>query len=177
MKNFARTLSAVAVAVAGFAAGSANAQIYVGLNAGQTHLNIDCDNCSKEGTGIKALVGYQFTPYVAAELAYADTGKFKASGETLKQNGVQVGVAGTLPLTPAWEGQGRFGYTASTAKLSVNGAGSYEETSNGYYGGLGVNYLGLKNWKFGVGYDYSQMKLGGIGKGVDYLYLSTQYRF
>ena len=66
----------------------AQAQVYVGGNAGWSRLSVDCTDiasCDKTGTGYKAYVGYRWGSGFAVEGLYIDWGKAKSqvAGEEL----------------------------------------------------------------------------------------------
>src|ERR1700712_5237193 len=89
-KEVNKTLIAGAVALFSLASGSAFAQTYVGANLGDSHASRGCDaapaptlvtSCDKSDFAYKLYGGYQLpgTDF-AAELSYANLGKFKGSG-------------------------------------------------------------------------------------------------
>jgi len=85
-----RTLLSIAAGMAFLAASSAQAQVYIGGNAGWSRLSVDCadtNSCDKTGTGYKGYVGYRFENNFAIEGMYIDWGKAKAQvggGETIE---------------------------------------------------------------------------------------------
>ena len=56
---------------------------YVAISGGQTEIRKFCDgimgSCDNKGTGFKAFIGHNFTPYVGAEFGYVDFGKATAT--------------------------------------------------------------------------------------------------
>jgi opacity protein-like surface antigen len=104
----------------------------------------------KTDVAFGGLVGYQFTPSLAAEAAYIDLGKlsYKSSGTvtnngfttfpatanlTAKAKGPTLSALGILPLSPAWEVYGRAGLFFSkvtlTADISVSDVGGHDSVS------------------------------------------------
>lgn len=82
------SLFPLAAAVALMASSAAQAQAYVGGNAGWSRLSVDCTDvasCDKTGTGYKAYVGYRWGSGFAVEGLYIDWGKAKSqvAGEDL----------------------------------------------------------------------------------------------
>ncbi len=119
------TLAALFTAPA-FAAGP----YYGGLSLGSSELQDCVGNCTD--TGIKLLGGYQVTPSVAVEIAYADLGKF---GNNLRASALGIYALGKLPLANNFSLLGKLG--VNNARLK-GGGNSNSGLELGY--GIGAAY-------------------------------------
>jgi OOP family OmpA-OmpF porin len=120
------SLSAAMTSAPAFSAGP----YYVGASLGTSDIN-DCGfNCTD--TGIKLLGGYQVTPAIGVELAYADLGRF---GNNVRASALGVYAIGKLPLANNFSLLGRIGLNNARLKGSGNSNSGLEL---GY--GIGAAY-------------------------------------
>lgn len=109
---------------------------FVGIDVGSTKF----DGLSDRQTSYGAFAGYQFTPYVGAELSYRRLGDVALYSPTRLSTGdveqTALSVIGTLPLSSGFSLTGRYG----RARLSQNGDNLYSERGTGALFGLGAQY-------------------------------------
>lgn len=70
-------VAAAVLAAASCLAGTARAQVYAGMSAGMSRIDIDCSHssqCDRYGAAYKLFAGYMHTPYLGAEAVYYDQG-------------------------------------------------------------------------------------------------------
>lgn len=103
---------------------------YGGLNIGQFKANDCSGDCSD--TAYKLLAGYQFTPNVGVEVAYADGGNFQGA----KPTAFGVGVVGSFPVGNNISLLGRL--AINNSKVKFDGGGSDSSTELGF--GFGAAY-------------------------------------
>lgn len=170
---------------------TAQAQGYVGLGVGATHLNSDCSgttSCDNNGTGFKLFGGYKYTPSIAGELVYLDFGKAKASipdfggpvsGE-IKTSALGLGVAFMGPFSPDWSGVARLGIARVKAKVTASQgslSASDSENSTQAYFGLGVGYALSKAATIDLSADFSKSKFAGESGNVRIVGIGFTYGF
>src|SRR5215831_14425042 len=174
---------AVGVVVAGFTtSGSTLAQMnlsgfYVGGGVGQSKIDIDntaidvavrsvpgitssATTSDERDTGWKLFAGYQFHPNFAAELSYANLGKFNTvtrttppatfNGEFKIDNTWSADILGIWPVGNNFSLFGRLGLLYAETKVSVSGTGP---------GGVASVSSKDNDWNykfgFGVGYEFT----------------------
>jgi OmpA-OmpF porin, OOP family len=103
---------------------------YGGISLGTADLQDCVGNCTD--TGIKILGGYQVTPSVAAEIVYADLGKF---GNNVRASALGLYAVGKLPLANNFSLLGRLGINNARLK---GGGNSDSGMELGY--GIGALY-------------------------------------
>ena len=175
-----KTLIAGAFAVFSLAGTSAFAQTspapqsYVGANLGASHADHGCGatlaattaitSCDKSDFAWKLYGGYQLpgTP-LAAELTYANLGKFKASGgDTSEAKASYWGLGGAWrpDFGQGWGGVARVGGAYATSKVdyTLGGVGG-EHSKDGWhpYYGLGLNYQIARNVKLEADWDNTRV--------------------
>lgn len=75
-------LTAACLLAASCLAGTAQAQVYAGVSAGISRIDIDCSHtsqCDRYGNAYKLFAGYMHTPYLGAEAVYYDQGRARSS--------------------------------------------------------------------------------------------------
>lgn len=140
--------------------------ISVAVRAGPVWFAGDDDSDTSWG----ALMGYQITPHVAAELNYLHLGKLEArdplllfgGGATtfyraLETSGPTLSVLGMLPLTDAWDAYLRAGILFADMEVT-NTIGASSETSTfgaeaPVWGG-GVRFNWGEHWSARLDYQY-----------------------
>jgi OmpA-OmpF porin, OOP family len=160
-------LATVGFAAAAAFAGAALAQsqesgAYVGLGIGQSKAKDACSgtsfpgvssSCDDKDTAWRIFGGYQFNRYVAAEVAYTDLGKVKATAssggvtasEEVKSNAWELVGVGSYPIgTSGFAPYAKLGVYRGESKAS--GVVSGKDTSNDWTGGLGVRYDFMRNF-------------------------------
>lgn len=165
---------------------------YIGAGAGQSKLK-DSDQAllgtstDDQDTGWKAFAGYEFTPYVAGELGYADFGKFTGSGpgvsDEWKANAFDLSLVGRLPLPQKFALIGKVGAAhwnvdENFTALGVSASPSENGTDVKY--GVGAEYDFTRN--IGGRLEWERYKNAGdentTGKSdLDLLSLNVMYKF
>lgn len=193
-----RLLTATIVAAA-FASGAAFAQVgpYVGVSAGWSHYSIPdrveelnniniCSalSCEKSDFGFKVFGGYMFTPYIGAEVQYANYGKATATvpgGELdLETAGFGAFLVGQYPIQDfRFFGKIGLAYLDSELSASAQGIGSdsYSDKATNFAWGVGATYMYNKN--VGVRFEYEQSKweLSDTKDNVGLWSIGVQYSF
>ena len=168
-------IAGAAVALISLASGSAFAQSYVGGNIGESHADHGCGaaaasgaitSCDKNDFAWKVYGGYQLpgTPW-AAELTYADLGKFKGSGTGVSADAKDsywgLGGAYRPDFGSGWGGVARVGAAYGTSKVDYDLGTTLlgDHSKNGWhpYYGLGVNYEIAKNIKLEADWDNTRI--------------------
>lgn len=185
-----RLLTATVLA-ASLASGAAFAQVgpYVGGSVGGTNYSIPsvegldvCAlvSCDKSDVGFKVFGGYMFTPYLGAEIQYANYGKAKASegGESLeiKTAGFGAFLVGQYPIDN-FRLFGKIGMAYLDTEVSVTGFDTDSDKAANFAWGVGASYMFNKN--LGVRAEYEQTKweyYDGKDK-VGFWSVGVQYRF
>lgn len=154
---------------------------YVGGGFGQSKFKDACEgvpNCDDGDTAFKIFGGYQFNPYIAAELGYNDLGKASASGASVKGTAWELSALGSFPVGANFSILGRLGGYHGELK-GESAFGSATDTKTGLTYGLGVGYDLNKNLGFRAEWQRFD-KMGGDNVGesnVDVLGLSVLWRF
>lgn len=196
MKTLTIVLSCAALAAALPAAaqtetrtGSAFSSAYIGGSIGQSKFKNGCSDlpggvsCDDKDTAWRLFAGYQFTPFLAAEVGYADLGKIDgslgAANAELKANALDlVGVA-KLPITSQLGVYGKAGAYRGETKLSSNVGVSGKDTDSGWTYGAGLQWDVIRN--VGLRLEWQRYDdIGGddTGKGdIDVVSLGAVWRF
>jgi OOP family OmpA-OmpF porin len=180
-KSSLALLSAAALAFPAFAQnrpGPALSSVYVGADVGQAKYKDGCrftPGCDDNDTSWGLFAGYQFNPYVAAEVAYHDLGSISAPGASIDGQALELVGVGSVPVTSAFSVYGKLGgYRGEAKGLGIS------ETNNDWTYGLGVQYDVTPN--IGVRGEWQRYAdLGGGGfnatTNVDVLRVGALWRF
>jgi len=132
-----KSLSVLALAlIAAAFAGSAHAAdkgFYAGANLGRANSSISGLTSMTSDTGVSFVGGYQFTPYVAAEVSYNVLGNVVESAANpgnIALKGVSASVVGLYPINDRYTVLGRLG--VSQTSMSVPGMSSIGRTALSY---------------------------------------------
>jgi OOP family OmpA-OmpF porin len=190
-----KRLLTASILAASLASGVAFAQVgpYVGASLGGSQYSIpDVDgidicafaSCDKSDFGFKVFGGYMFTPYIGAELQYADYGKATASvpGASLevKSSGFGGFLVAQYPIE-SFRIFGRIGFAYVDAKASGSisgfGAASESNSATNFAWGIGGTYMFNKN--LGVRFEYEQAKweIQDTSDNVGLWTIGVQYHF
>lgn len=183
---------------------------YLGAGVGESRAKIDEDRIGKSlrdagfttvtfnnderDIGFKLFSGYQFTPNFALEGGYFDLGKFGFTANTvpasslsgtMKVQGVNLDLVGTLPFTEKFSGFARAGvnYAESTGNFSGSGLirpSSSDPSSKGanYKYGLGLQYAFTP--ALAVQTEMERYRVNNVVDGksdIDLVSVSLVYRF
>jgi OOP family OmpA-OmpF porin len=216
MNKSKTALATLSLAAAAAFAGSAFAQAketgaYVGLSLGQANAaDTECAggfSCDNKDTSWKIFGGYQFMRYLAAEAAYTDLGKTKATAslagisssieskshawELVAVGSYPIGTSGFAPYVKA----GLYtGETKGDINVTVGGASSsqsFKKTNTDWTAGIGVRYDFLRNFAVrlewqrynGVSGGNSTASVGGVTatnsgeSAVDIISIGALYKF
>jgi OmpA-OmpF porin, OOP family len=198
MNGSIRALAALGFGAGLLACGGALAQaqtqetgFYAGASIGQSEAkDMDCaglPSCDKKDTAWKLFGGYQFNRYIAAEGAYTDLGKVKASGPAgsveIKSNAWEALAVGSYPigttgLAPYIKGGLYRGETKTSGLVSG------KETNTDWTAGLGLRYDITRSvavraeWQRYNGVDAGSPGGSAIGDSdVDVLSLGALFKF
>jgi len=145
-----------------------NTGFYLGFNVGKSHARFKTEDFStgdpnileaahNTDTGYKALIGWSFSRYIAAELAYISVGRYSYSYTILPlgtskvnydANAVTLSALGTIPIGKDFSALLRLGVSANRAERSgINGdfytipsVNSSQKTRASPMGGVGLQY-------------------------------------
>ncbi len=182
-----------AVIVAAVAASPAIAQTpYVELGVGRSHASVDCagtTSCDRDGTAVRAIVGYEFAPQWAVEASVADLGRVRAAGNVPGVGNVQakvslrsvgLGVAGTLPLSDSWSFVGRLGVASNRTSISGTALGqsaSDSQRKTAATAGLALHYALSKTASVGLTLDRTEAEYDGEKAAVVAFGVGARWRF
>jgi OmpA-OmpF porin, OOP family len=171
--------------------------------AGGYTLKLKATSLERDDSNWSAHVGYMFTPYFGLEAGYLDLGtlKYQATAtETsyfgaspvavrldISSRGPILAIPAVLPLTEAWEIDGRVGAyegRTNTDYFSRVGtgttSGSMPETSTSLLLGVGTAYAFALHWSLRVGFTYlnhledklfdSNFNVKLVSAGVSYVF-------
>jgi opacity protein-like surface antigen len=196
-----RNGSIVAAVLASFlCAGAALAQtvpdtgFYLGLSAGKSHARFKTadfstgdpsisESANTTDTGYKALIGWSFSRYLAAELSYTSIGRysyqytvpgFGTSRVNYDVNAVALSGLGTIPIGKDFSVLLRLGVSANKAERSaLNGdfstlppVGASNKTRASPMGGLGLQYDVAHNAAVRLEFEYYGLAGDAKGNGI-----------
>jgi len=163
-KHLAIAAFAAAIALPTQAANEAGP--YIGADVGQGHVDAHSGfggSASGDATAWGIFGGYQFNPYVGAELGYRDFGSTNLDnfGSSSKAHAVQGSVIGTLPVNDIFGVYGRLGVAAVHFNSSNSGIDTDKTTS---VVGLGTSFKVSHQVKIRAEYDYyPRIDVDGFG--------------
>ena len=155
--------------------------VYIGAGLGKSHARFKTDDftandpsisesASSTDTGYKALIGWAFSRYIAAELSYTSIGRYKytyARGSehgnvTYDANAVALSGLGVIPIGKDWSALLRLGVSANKAeRSSLNGniptgqpVPATQKTRASPMGGLGLQYDLASNAAIRLEFEY-----------------------
>jgi OmpA-OmpF porin, OOP family len=135
------------VAAAVLAPVAAQAQSYIGANAGrgEQKINVDDFGSNKDNdTAFKIYGGYQFTPVFGIEAGYADLGKVEvsAAGDTIgaRPKSIYLAATGTLALNDRFALFGKVGAAWSRATITATGEADSKEKNASALLGVGASF-------------------------------------
>jgi len=158
-----------------------NTGFYLGFGLGKSHTRFKTDDftagdpavsesATTTDTGYKALAGWAFTRYLAAELSYTSIGRYRYSyteagrsgNVTYDANAVALSALGTIPIGKDWSALLRLGVSANKAeRSSMNGnlpttqpIPATQKTRASPMGGLGLQYDLASNAALRLEFEY-----------------------
>lgn len=189
----AKQLLSAATLVAAFASAPAGAQgFYAELGGGRSRADVDCagtTTCDRDGTFVRGLVGYAFSPNWAAELSLASLGRVEASAvvpgvgtvqTSAKLRSAGLGVAATLPFSESWALTGRLGVASNQTSVSGSALGtsvSESERNTAAYAGIALGYALSKTTSLGLNLDRTEAEFGGEKFAVVSLGIGARWSF
>lgn len=148
----------------------------IGIDAGKSEAEKSCDNvsnCDSADTTMRANVGYQFTPYVGAELGYSSFGTIFDSHDnqghaSQEANAITASVVGTIPLGERFGLFGRIGaarYNVENSGFVQGVAVAEDHNSTRPYYGVGGRFNLTENFALRAEYQvYSDISDVSGGK-------------
>jgi opacity protein-like surface antigen len=153
--------------------------------------------------GYGAMLGYRFSPFFAAEIAYVDLGKLEYHSDLLlggpviggtaatavdirqKSTGLGVSALAHLPLTETWELYGRGGFMLSNIETRItttladqSDSQEFSTNSENFYAGAGVAFHPSEAWtvraEFQRFFDVGAEEIAETD--LDFLGLQVMYR-
>lgn len=166
-------IAAIATAAAQAAAAqqSPPMQVYAIASAGGTYWNGDgtdliCDlneDCDKLDSAARLVLGYQYSPGLAAELVFSEYGAFTARtggfNARVRADAVGLGVAVWADLPPRWSGTVRLGLASVDGRASNNLNETASDSSLQLYAGFGLGYRLMPTLWMDTSWDLSQVRV------------------
>lgn len=135
------------VAAAVLAPVAAQAESYLGANAGRSDLKLSVDGIGSEkdhDTAFKIYGGYQFNPVFGIEAGYADLGKAEVSAAGITVSGrpksIYLAATGTLPLNDRFALFGKVGAASSRTTVKATGDLDSKEKNTTALLGVGASF-------------------------------------
>jgi OmpA-OmpF porin, OOP family len=161
-------LATLPVAAQAFEAIDPQTGFYIGGGVGNTNLNLSStafgDAGSEEETGFKLTGGWQFHPFLAAELSYYNPGDFseRVGADALKVSAdiFEASLVGTFPIVGNLQGFGRAGFARWDGRLdaTVDGeSGSFEDTGTDFNWELGLQYRFSPHFRIRAGFEQTEI--------------------
>jgi len=123
---------------------------YVVLNVGQSSTDT-LPLSDKTATGVGAMLGYQFNPYLGVDVHYIDFGSVTFnSGGSSDMTGYGLSVVGTYPFNNEWSAFLTIGATHTIIK-SVGSYGNVARCNGSW--GIGGQYNFNPSWAVRLSYD------------------------
>ncbi len=181
-------LQLVAACAAALALGSVQAQeaiagtgLYIGGSIGQAKWHGDSDEnlpgLDSTRTGGKVYAGYEFSPYFALELGYAEFGKFQGDLNTsVKANGPFLDAVGKFPFAPGWAALVRGGVFQGKLDLDTP-LGSRDDNATAAKFGVGLQYDLSHNTSIRTEYERYRFDALDVKPDVDLFSVGVNYRF
>jgi hypothetical protein len=170
-RSFAAVMAAITVAASAPALAEG---WYAGLSLGRTDVDVRAEDLGLTRAGVDkrdwsygARVGYDFTKFLGAEVAYYDLGRYGFGGDLLgipvngeaKLRAWNVSLVGNLPISDALSGYGKIGY----ARTKIRGG---DDNTEAVYG-LGGKWMVDRSWGlFGEWNRYQDTKLDNYMAGA-----------
>jgi OmpA-OmpF porin, OOP family len=151
---------------------------YIGADVGQSKLSIDTAgfSLSKTATAFGAHAGYEFNPYIAAEIGYRNLGSVDLSNTAkLEGNALNLSAIAAYPFNDSVKAFARLGFGKVNHKFTDNRRfSSYNEDTSETKAlfGAGAEYSFNKN--FSLRGEYSQyakfedITISNLTVGVNY---------
>lgn len=209
MKRIALAL-AVAIGLASIPAMAADPGFYVGAGVGQFNVEIDSVDLGDQSgsidfddddTGFKIFGGYQFLPWLGAELGYVDGGTASESYTDPDLGGAKLDVdvsavtlaaVGTLPIGDMFELYGKLGMAFWQGDLdaSITGAvcdellaigescsDSADDDGEDFYYGVGAGINIGEQFNVRIEYEVFEIDPQDVEADANFLSASAVYRF
>ncbi len=157
---------------------------YMGLNIGKSDFRAGCGTgafaCDDSDTAGSIYFGSMFRDNWGAELGYVNMGRVSRGGGDTKAHGLNLGLVGKAPLTPAFSLLGKIGTTyGRTSTTSAAGSGVAAGSDNGFglsYG-IGASYDFTPNVAATINWDSHDFRFAGGRDPVRMTSVGLQYRF
>jgi hypothetical protein len=185
----ARLASALLLATACLA-NTAQAQVYAGVSAGLSRIDIDCSHtsrCDRYGRAYKLIAGYMHTPYLGAETVYYDQGAARvtstgagASSGDIRGSGVGLYGVAVAPFDE-FSLHLRLGAFSTRTRFDANpaspGLASSNERHTSFAWGFGCGYVLSPRVSLRVDLERLGVQLRDEPDHLDMVSASVLYRF
>lgn len=135
--------------------GSCFAEFYAGGSVGQSQWD---DVGDSKGTSFDIFGGFQFSEFLAAEIAYTDAGSFKHEylGDTFGTEivGANYSLVVLLPLDDSITLKGKISYLDYTLDREIDGESQYKIQDGAVNYSLGIDINLVDNLYFDIEYRY-----------------------
>lgn len=134
-------------------------------------VGVDAGRSSVSGAGhetaARVSLAYAYSPMLAAEVAYMDSGKFGGA----RTEAFDVAAIGSYPLTNNVSLTGRFGVSRTFARMSGD-----TEVDTDLTAGIGAKYQFDKNWAATATIDRYH-DFAGAGEAMNVIAMGAKYTF
>lgn len=182
-KTMGRSLAG-ALALLGAAAMAAPEKgLYIGADLGRSRADLSSDAkpspaMKRSATSLGLHAGYQFNPYLAAELGVTRLGSASIGDSSAKARAYSLDALAKMPLNDKFSLYGRLG-AAHYERSFKGGAAPGGQHAVGLHVGLGMDYALSPTW--GVRTELSRYNnlpvADGYGRSADHWSLGVNYKF
>jgi OmpA-OmpF porin, OOP family len=132
------------LAAAALAPVAAQAESYVGVNAGRSEQKLTNDGYTgrtkDKASATKIYGGYQFSPIFGIEAGLANLGKVEDSESSARPRSIYVAATGTWQLKERLALFGKVGAVSTHTKIDELSTGPYTQKETGLMYGVGITY-------------------------------------
>lgn len=159
---------------------------YIGVSAGESNFKAPTGgfgrfNADNNDTSYSIYGGGYFNKNFGMELGYTDFGSIARAGGNTKAYGIDLSLAGKLPVNEMFAVTGRiggvYGHTDTTAN-AMSGIATGTESGLGISYGVGAEYAINTNWSAVLRYDEHKLKFaGGSKETIGNTSIGVKYKF
>lgn len=185
MKKILALSCALALAGLSTSALAAGGQGFVRGEIGNTDVEFNVSGFgsdSDDDSSYSLRGGYYFTDNIGVEAFYSDFYSDSEAGDSFDLTGYGIGAVGKWNFNPDNTGffiSGRAGFARLEGELGIAGFGSFTESSNKPYYGVGAGYDFNENFGLSLNYDFYQADFDDFETDIDAesVTLGGEFRF
>ena len=157
---------------------------YIGLSAGRSDFGGGCGaialRCDDRDTMGKITLGGYFSPYLGAEVAYADMGSADRAGGSTDARALQLNLIGRAPLNEQFSVIGKLGANYGRTRVSAlpgTGVTTGRESGWGPTVGVGLQWNFTPQWSAVLEWERARYHFAGGRDNVDATSIGLRYHF